>query len=763
MRAYSVRPYPRWLRSGAELGSGSRVSSAAYSEGPYILQMPIITNDDPIPDESAEQLGRAPYAKNLAALIDDAPSDASYRLGIYGDWGEGKSSVLKLMQRYLEQKSHVVVWLSPWSVKSSEEFVERLLRAVATKLEVNLKSLDWSQWAGTKVGDARKAVASSKLSALDLAIGKSLQKLADDFAKGRKEKLLPAIISALGKRKLVVFVDDLDRARPEIIPDFLLAIREVLALPNFFFVLALSPEIVHEGLGQIHRGWGRVESFLEKIVEWPSYLPVPTPEDLARFAKDQTEALSSALDANAVANLGSVLPTNPRKLKVFLRFLSSLRSLLIRFDADELDLESFYLCQMLRLEFPTESRNLLKDQGALREMRSAYLASLVDAKPEASLKAKAEEKYAPIRGKARFLEICSAIRERQAYDVAFSLSDLFLLVERPPILTWRELQKIWSDFKLASPETASAPLRAFVASDGAQKQNRAEALFVRAVELRERLFSHAVDQDLESDIQSVLDDVASVTRLLTSLLRDLKLVADGRIDPDAWGELLNHISKWSHWETPSYYAPARADELELLTISLSDVPAQTQLGILEYLHQRRAQRGGSSKESAGLKALLAGAEERFSRTACEAILDRFRRGGGVSSLLQLKDSAIEKIFALSADSPFHAPPFREELIAILENASADAAVHQNAFDYLYFLLLGAYSEHSLLNRGEAKRLLADPKLMAPLWKAALARPLNRRVLGTMMQYREIALKELSINPAIIPVPKSWVPPSPGAD
>lgn len=42
--------------------------------------MPILTNDDPIPDEGAEQLGRGPYAKNLATLINDAPSGASYRL-----------------------------------------------------------------------------------------------------------------------------------------------------------------------------------------------------------------------------------------------------------------------------------------------------------------------------------------------------------------------------------------------------------------------------------------------------------------------------------------------------------------------------------------------------------------------------------------------------------------------------------------------------------------------------------------------------------
>lgn len=224
----------------------------------------------------------------------------------------------------------------------------KTVAVVATKLEVSLKSIDQGGWFRSKGGGVRKAVASSQLAVLDVAIGDRLAKLADDFVNGQKEKLLPAIVAELGNRKLVVFIDDLDRARPEIIPDFLLAIREVLSLPNSFFVLALSPEIVHEGLEQIHKGWARVESFLEKIVEWASYLPVPTAENLTRFAKEQTEALGSALDANAIASLGEVLPKNPRKLKIFLRFLSSLHSVLVRFDPDELDLESFYLCQMLR-------------------------------------------------------------------------------------------------------------------------------------------------------------------------------------------------------------------------------------------------------------------------------------------------------------------------------------------------------------------------------------------------------------------------------
>lgn len=74
------------------------------------------------------------------------------------------------------------------------------------------------------------------------------------------------------------------------------------------------------------------------------------------------------------------------------------------------------------------------------------------------------------------------------------------------------------------------------------------------------------------------------------------------------------------------------------------------------------------------------------------------RPNGVASLLQLRDSEIEKVFALSSESPFHSAAIRTRLFEIAKGAARDNSVHQNFFVFLYFLIGGAYGEHSQVYR-----------------------------------------------------------------
>ncbi|HTC24972.1 MAG TPA: P-loop NTPase fold protein, partial [Gemmatimonadales bacterium] len=60
--------------------------------------MPNLT-DEPIDRLQDDLLGRADYASGLIRIIEEWPRPGSVRIGVYGDWGEGKSSVLRLMEQ----------------------------------------------------------------------------------------------------------------------------------------------------------------------------------------------------------------------------------------------------------------------------------------------------------------------------------------------------------------------------------------------------------------------------------------------------------------------------------------------------------------------------------------------------------------------------------------------------------------------------------------------------------------------------------------
>ena len=61
-----------------------------------------------------DELRRRPLARTIAELIHNAPSERCLRIGVYGRWGEGKTTLLRYVQSYLEERGHYVTWLAPW-------------------------------------------------------------------------------------------------------------------------------------------------------------------------------------------------------------------------------------------------------------------------------------------------------------------------------------------------------------------------------------------------------------------------------------------------------------------------------------------------------------------------------------------------------------------------------------------------------------------------------------------------------------------------
>src|SRR5713101_4656245 len=104
--------------------------------------MTTVLPDRPIRSPEEDFLDRTSFAQNIADLILYAPPQASLRIGVYGGWGEGKTSVLELICRRLREAGQACAWLTPWSLSSREEVIEQLVRAIAAELEIDLEEFD---------------------------------------------------------------------------------------------------------------------------------------------------------------------------------------------------------------------------------------------------------------------------------------------------------------------------------------------------------------------------------------------------------------------------------------------------------------------------------------------------------------------------------------------------------------------------------------------------------------------------------------------
>ena len=114
--------------------------------------------DAPIDDPDTDRLRRSPFADRIADTIASRNDPTSVVSGIYGRWGEGKTSVLNFIeQRLAESDSIVCIRFNPWLYQSETElllsFFESLATAVGRALKTKKEEMcKWLQTLGAAVG-----------------------------------------------------------------------------------------------------------------------------------------------------------------------------------------------------------------------------------------------------------------------------------------------------------------------------------------------------------------------------------------------------------------------------------------------------------------------------------------------------------------------------------------------------------------------------------------------------------------------------------
>lgn len=265
-------------------------------------------------------------AKTVVNLIRKTP-DAPVTIGVHGDWGAGKSSVLKMLEGAFEDDDRVLcLWFNGWTFEGFEDaktvvietIVDELRRARPTSQKVAdaakkvLRRVDWLKLARKAGGFAFTAatgiptfdqvrslydVATSFLakpqdhvSVEDL---KGVAEKAGEFIKEAPEDSdnLPEHIHAFREEfkelleaadidQLVVIVDDLDRCLPKTAIATLEAIRLFLFVERTAFVIGADELMieyaVREHFPDLPPSSGPVSyarNYLEKLIQVPFRIP----------------------------------------------------------------------------------------------------------------------------------------------------------------------------------------------------------------------------------------------------------------------------------------------------------------------------------------------------------------------------------------------------------------------------------------------------------------------------------------------------------
>ena len=272
-----------------------------------------------------------------ADLIKSVVTDASLlpvTVGVFGDWGSGKSSVTKMLERSLQDNDGIAtIYFNGWQFEGYDDARSALIYSIlielaehkrlGPKIEAGVRDLirkvDWLRLANTglQIGVplltawlSAGAGASTVTPVLPLPQpvtpdDEAQKRLLDDVAEIEFAELLnsnpanQAMLSARQFRKdfgdliakteleaVVILVDDLDRCEPTRLVDTLEAIKLFLTVPNVAFVIGADERIVRHSIAKRYETedvtqdepatkhqTDLVTDYLEKLVQVPYYLP----------------------------------------------------------------------------------------------------------------------------------------------------------------------------------------------------------------------------------------------------------------------------------------------------------------------------------------------------------------------------------------------------------------------------------------------------------------------------------------------------------
>lgn len=265
-------------------------------------------------------------SKTVVRLIKDTP-DTPITIGVHGDWGAGKSSVLRMTQEELEANDRVCcIWFNGWTFEGFEDaktvvietIVDELKRARPNSEKVKaaaakvLKRVDWLKVArkaggfaftamtGIPTMDQLKGVydlvtsvvtnpadhvskddlkgAAEKIGDYLKEGGDESEKLPEHIHKFREE--FKELLDAADIDQLVVIVDDLDRCLPKTAIETLEAIRLFLFVERTAFVIGADEAMIEYAvrehfpdLPQISGPANYARNYLEKLIQVPFRIP----------------------------------------------------------------------------------------------------------------------------------------------------------------------------------------------------------------------------------------------------------------------------------------------------------------------------------------------------------------------------------------------------------------------------------------------------------------------------------------------------------
>jgi len=279
--------------------------------------------DQPIRAVESDLLESEKYANALSSFIKE--SDTPLTIGMQGEWGTGKTSLMYMIREKLDSFSEenyaiATSWVNTWEY-SMFKGVDQTTPAVLKGMLEKLKESCGDNWTltddvenkikkvGSFLGNVANQIVSSQ-TGVDVkdAAGISSDSILADIAEIKAD--IKDVISDLINdeknpyKRVVFFIDDLDRINPVDAVEVLESLKNIFDINDCIFILAIDYDVVVKGLEEkfgkkTDENEREFRSFFDKIIQVPFSMPTGA-YNIENFLDQKLKELGIKIDSKKI-------------------------------------------------------------------------------------------------------------------------------------------------------------------------------------------------------------------------------------------------------------------------------------------------------------------------------------------------------------------------------------------------------------------------------------------------------------------------------
>ncbi|MCK5224183.1 hypothetical protein KAR04_05405, partial [Candidatus Calescamantes bacterium] len=258
------------------------------------------------------------YINGLINLIKDKISPP-FSLSIDGNWGTGKTHLLKILERKLKEEHYPTIWFNPWEYEKTNSaylaFINKVSISFRDRFKISFKTLGifGLALAVSSIDSTARFISNNSISYSNIKnISKDVSKATKSEAANYKDtiqeikrdfvKITRQITTSkeFNGKPIIIFLDDLDRCLPKNALELLEALKNTFNVKDStaIFICGQNVDITR---GFINSEYPSIDvkyasNYLKKIFDYSIKMPGVTKEQMKTFIGSRITEVFGSLD-----------------------------------------------------------------------------------------------------------------------------------------------------------------------------------------------------------------------------------------------------------------------------------------------------------------------------------------------------------------------------------------------------------------------------------------------------------------------------------